>query len=49
MPHFMEYLWPGSVREMEKVVERFVVLADGDLVQFSISRTCCEGSRTRST
>ena len=35
MSHFTEYRWPGNVRELENVVERLVVLADGDLVRFS--------------
>ncbi len=35
MSHFAEYRWPGNVRELENVVERLVVLADGELVRFS--------------
>ncbi len=35
MPRFTEYRWPGNVRELENVVERLVVLADGELVRFS--------------
>ncbi|MEO7651531.1 MAG: sigma-54 dependent transcriptional regulator [Bryobacteraceae bacterium] len=35
IPRFKEYRWPGNVREMENVVERLVVLADGDLVRSS--------------
>lgn len=35
MPHFTAYRWPGNVRELENVVERLVVLADGNLVRFS--------------
>ena len=34
MAHFAEYRWPGNVRELENVVERLVVLADGDLIRF---------------
>ena len=26
----MEYLWPGNVREMQNLVERMVILAEGD-------------------
>jgi two-component system NtrC family response regulator len=32
---FAEHRWPGNVRELENVVERLVVLADGDLVRYS--------------
>jgi DNA-binding NtrC family response regulator len=30
MPYFSNYRWPGNVRELENVMERMVVLADGD-------------------
>ena len=32
---FTEYRWPGNVRELENVIERLVVLADGEVVRFS--------------
>ena len=35
IPRFTEHRWPGNVREMENVVERLVVLADGDLIRFT--------------
>jgi len=35
MPRFTEYRWPGNVRELENVIERLVVLADGEFVRFS--------------
>jgi two-component system NtrC family response regulator len=35
MTRFTEYRWPGNVRELENVVERLVVLADGNLIRLS--------------
>jgi two-component system NtrC family response regulator len=32
--YFSAYHWPGNVRELENVVERLVVLARGDKVEF---------------
>ena len=33
MSHFEEYPWPGNVRELENIIERIIVLSDGDLVR----------------
>ncbi len=33
MSHFEEYRWPGNVRELENIIERIIVLSDGDLVR----------------
>ena len=30
MVHLWEYAWPGNVRQLENVIERLVILADGD-------------------
>lgn len=35
MPRFTDYRWPGNVRELENVIERLVVLADGDLIRLT--------------
>jgi two-component system NtrC family response regulator len=35
MSHFEEYRWPGNVRELENIIERIIVLSDGDLVRSS--------------
>ena len=35
MARFSDYVWPGNVRELENVVERLVVLADGDLIRLA--------------
>ncbi len=36
----MAHLWPGNVRELENVIERSLVLCDGDL----LAETCLPGS-----
>ncbi|MEO8052049.1 MAG: sigma 54-interacting transcriptional regulator, partial [Acidobacteriota bacterium] len=33
MSYFEEHRWPGNVRELENVIERIIVLSDGDLVR----------------
>ncbi len=33
MERFVHYNWPGNVRELENVIERLVVLADGNLIR----------------
>jgi two-component system NtrC family response regulator len=35
MPRFSGYRWPGNVRELENVIERLVVLADGNLIRLA--------------
>ena len=32
MVHLWEYDWPGNVRELENLIERLVILADGELI-----------------
>ncbi len=35
MPYFEEYRWPGNVRELENIIERIIVLSDGDAVRLA--------------
>jgi len=35
---FQAYDWPGNVRELQNVIERAVILSDGDV--FSVDETC---------
>ena len=32
MKRFLDYRWEGNVRELESVIERSVILADGDVI-----------------
>ena len=32
MVHLWEYAWPGNVRQLENLIERLVILADGVVV-----------------
>lgn len=35
MPYFSNYRWPGNIRELENVIERFVVLTPGNEITVS--------------
>jgi formate hydrogenlyase transcriptional activator len=44
---FQAYDWPGNVRELQNVIERAVILSDGDV--FSVDETWLKRSRIAST
>ncbi len=33
---FMRYEWPGNVRELENMLERMIILAEGDMIDFDL-------------
>jgi two-component system NtrC family response regulator len=40
MPYFEVYRWPGNVRELENIIERIIVLTDGELVRLADLPDC---------
>jgi len=48
MELFMDYSWPGNVREMENVVERAVLLAEDDIIPVDLIQPFLEAGRTSS-
>jgi formate hydrogenlyase transcriptional activator len=44
---FHEYSWPGNVRELQNVIERAVILSDGDI--FSVDETWLKRRPSRGT
>ena len=47
MEELLRYRWPGNVREMKNVIERAVVLAQGDYVDHEDSRPFAPENRRR--
>ena len=47
MRALMEYRWPGNVRELENVVERAIVLADGDQIELKQLPADVRGGKAR--
>jgi DNA-binding NtrC family response regulator len=48
MAHLTQYDWPGNIRELENVLERAVILADGPLLEVPpLDNDACPGDRPR--
>jgi len=41
------YGWPGNVRELQNVIERAVILSDGDILRVDETLTQTAGATTR--
>ena len=49
LAYFLDYDWPGNVRQLEAFVERIVVLSDGDCVDGALVRHLLDEIRMKSS